>query len=115
MKEELSQRFRLATKMAVHKLKERKNKVGVRGTPIYLAPSLSSTKSMRLVHDAWALGCSVLEMLTGKVDLLFRRLDSRRKYQRFQAGGRNSKEAHDFLKKCLVKNPKIRSPPLICS
>lgn len=68
MKEELSQRFRLATKMAVHKLKERKKQSWSSGYAYIFGPE----SIVREEYEArtWCLG---KWMLTGKVDLLFRR------------------------------------------
>ncbi|KAI8558437.1 hypothetical protein RHMOL_Rhmol04G0093400 [Rhododendron molle] len=39
---------------------------------MYLAPESIIREEYKARTDVWALGCSVLEMLTGIVDLLFR-------------------------------------------
>lgn len=76
-----------------------------RGTPLYLAPEVVSDGVQEPPADIWAVGCIVLEMLTGKslgyfgqdlcVDEILSRVDV-------------SKEGISFLKGCLCKKVMCR-------
>ncbi|KAH7862514.1 hypothetical protein Vadar_005926 [Vaccinium darrowii] len=89
----------------------------LRGTPMYIAPESVRYGEYQAYSDIWALGCTVLHMVTGqvpwKVDkndekaaLLFR-IGFREQVPEIPSDGL-SKEARDFLKKCLVRDPKSR-------
>ncbi|CAA0835983.1 mitogen-activated protein kinase kinase kinase 21 [Striga hermonthica] len=88
------------------------------GTVIYAAPESIARQEYLPESDVWALGCSVLHMLTGKPPWVFdKRAEA--KDVLFKIGcsdqipvippsNKISKEAKDFLNKCLVKDPSAR-------
>ncbi|XP_059291650.1 mitogen-activated protein kinase kinase kinase 20-like [Lycium ferocissimum] len=86
-----------------------------RGTPMYLSPEAVSDNVQECPADIWALGCIVLEMLTGKPPW-DRKEDNAEDVLRKIGGGHElpripenlSKEAKDFLKGCFVRNPRYR-------
>lgn len=87
-----------------------------RGTPMYLAPEAVIENVQEAASDVWALGCIVLEMLTGKPpwseyegvsgDELLRKIGEGRECPRIPNG--ISKEAKDFLKGCFVRKAVYR-------
>ncbi|KAJ8560643.1 hypothetical protein K7X08_022503 [Anisodus acutangulus] len=87
-----------------------------RGTPMYLSPEAVADNVQEFPADIWALGCIVLEMLTG-IPLWNRNedVDSKDVLRKIGEGhelpkipGDLSKEARDFLKGCFVRNPRYR-------
>ncbi|KAJ0094057.1 hypothetical protein Patl1_16350 [Pistacia atlantica] len=86
----------------------------LRGTPLYLAPETVVHHVQEPPSDIWALGCVVLEMLTGKsawnvnmgTEELLRMIGD--DYSLPEIPTEISKEARDFLKGCLVRNPMFR-------
>ncbi|KAL3635767.1 hypothetical protein CASFOL_020314 [Castilleja foliolosa] len=89
-----------------------------RGTVIYAAPESISRQKFVPESDIWGLGCSVLHMLTGKApwvfdkktdvkDALFK-IGCSSELPEIPTNNKISKEARDFLKKCLVKDPTAR-------
>ncbi|KAH7863650.1 hypothetical protein Vadar_020308 [Vaccinium darrowii] len=89
----------------------------LRGTPMYIAPESVQCGEYEAHSDIWALGCTVLHMITGQVPwkcdkntekaaLLFR-IGFREQVPEIPIDGL-SKEARDFLNKCLVRDPKSR-------
>ncbi|KAI3444999.1 hypothetical protein Pfo_001664 [Paulownia fortunei] len=89
-----------------------------RGTVLYAAPESITRQEYVPESDVWALACTVLQMLTGKSPWVFdKKVEA--KDVLFKIGCSNdipeipsnkkvSKEAKDFLKKCLVKDPTAR-------
>ncbi|KAL5705700.1 hypothetical protein ACHQM5_023967 [Ranunculus cassubicifolius] len=86
------------------------------GTPLYMSPESVSCNEQETPSDIWALGCVVLEMITGKpawrcgVDadvssLLFRIGFSD---EMPEIPDEVSEQGKDFLKKCLVRDPTKR-------
>ncbi|XP_010426575.1 PREDICTED: mitogen-activated protein kinase kinase kinase NPK1-like [Camelina sativa] len=93
-----------------------KEGVEIRGTPLYMAPESVNYNEYGSAADVWALGCAVVEMISGKtawsvkegshfMSLLLR----------IGAGGESpmipeflSEEGKDFLSKCFVKDPEKR-------
>ncbi|KAL1561979.1 mitogen-activated protein kinase kinase kinase 20-like [Salvia divinorum] len=89
---------------------------GFRGTVLYAAPESISRLEYSAATDVWALGCTVLSMLTGRApweiakgatatDVLMMIGCSDRIPE---IPNVVSKEARDFLRKCFVKNPAAR-------
>ncbi|KAL2457517.1 mitogen-activated protein kinase kinase kinase 20 [Abeliophyllum distichum] len=87
-----------------------------RGTVLYAAPESIIHQEYQPESDIWALGCTVLHMITGKSPW---KVEKRAKAEDvlYKIGcshelpdipSKASKEAKDFLKKCLIKNPKER-------
>ncbi|CAL5432036.1 unnamed protein product [Camellia sinensis] len=91
-----------------------KGKGRLRGSTLYMAPESIQDEQYDSHTDIWALGCTVLQMMTSKepwecdpdaerVDILLRIgfTEDMPEIPRDL-----SKEAKDFLKKCLVRDPK---------
>ncbi|GMP95249.1 hypothetical protein CsSME_00044362 [Camellia sinensis var. sinensis] len=103
-------------KRAGKKLKEKENKPRLRGTALYMAPESILREEYEPHVDIWAVGCTVLQMLTGKepwkrnkgteVATILFRIGFSEKVPEIPSG--LSKEAEDFLNKCLVRDPKSR-------
>ncbi|KAK4375513.1 hypothetical protein RND71_006190 [Anisodus tanguticus] len=87
-----------------------------RGTPMYLSPEAVADNVQEFPADIWALGCIVLEMLTGKPPWNRKEdMDAEDVLRKFGEGhelpnipGDLSKEAKDFLKGCFVRKPRYR-------
>lgn len=87
-----------------------------RGTPMYLSPEAVSESIQEHPCDIWALGCIVLEMLTGKppwggpqdfdTDELLRRIAEGHELPKIP--NEISIEAKNFLKGCFVRKPMFR-------
>lgn len=87
-----------------------------RGTPMYLSPEAVADNVQECPADIWALGCIVLEMLTGKppwdreddmdAEDVLRKIGGGHELPKIP--GNLSKEAKDFLKGCFVRNPRYR-------
>ncbi|KAH0749174.1 hypothetical protein KY290_028406 [Solanum tuberosum] len=88
-----------------------KRELMIRGTTRYMAPELVRNYDYGPHVDIWALGCTVYELITGTP--LWDGDDDHVLHQiafeepKFQ-NSKLSKEAKDFLKRCLVKNPSSR-------
>ncbi|KAF5739007.1 protein kinase byr2-like [Tripterygium wilfordii] len=88
----------------------------LRGTAPYLAPEVVVNRVQEAPADIWALGCVVLEMLTGgspwgsdsnlTAEELFNKIADSGALPKTPIGISN--EAKDFLKRCLVRNPMFR-------
>lgn len=83
----------------------------ISGTPIYMAPEVARGEEQGFPADVWALGCTVLEMATGRapwanvsdpISALYRIGFSS---DIPEIPGYMSKQAQDFLNKCLMRNP----------
>ncbi|XP_019236210.1 PREDICTED: LOW QUALITY PROTEIN: serine/threonine-protein kinase greatwall-like [Nicotiana attenuata] len=93
----------------------RAQKHGLRGTERYLAPESVVDEEYGPEVDIWALGCIVYELMTG-TPLWESDEDSQDSNVLYRIGfeepmfhnAKLSKEAQDFLKRCLVKNPRSR-------
>lgn len=83
-----------------------------RGTPMYLSPEAVLESIQEPPCDIWALGCIVLEMLTGKppwegnVDEILRKIGEGREVPAVPTGVSN--ETKGFLKSCFVRNSRFR-------
>ncbi|KAK9279641.1 hypothetical protein L1049_013320 [Liquidambar formosana] len=89
----------------------------LRGTPMYLSPEAVVEYLQESPSDIWALGCVVLEMLTGKkpwemepdminVQRLMHRIGS--VHESPYVPSEIPEEAKDFLKCCFVREPVYR-------
>ncbi|GMI91458.1 hypothetical protein HRI_002815100 [Hibiscus trionum] len=86
----------------------------VAGTPVYMAPEVARGEQQGFPADVWALGCTVIEMVTGRAPWAdVRDLVS----ALYRIGFSNdvpeipiniSKQARDFLSKCLRRDPAER-------
>ncbi|CAN4082917.1 unnamed protein product [Withania somnifera] len=85
----------------------------LRGTPLYMSPEMVTAGEQDIPADIWALGCVVLEMITGNP--VWRCSDITQLLMSIGIGdqfpeipGKLSEEAKDFLGKCFVKDPSRR-------
>ncbi|XP_065879436.1 mitogen-activated protein kinase kinase kinase 20-like [Euphorbia lathyris] len=76
------------------------------GTPLYMAPETVIDRIQEPPCDIWALGCMVLEMLTGKK--VWDPQPNMKTHEMPKIPAYISEEGKDFLKRCLVRNPKFR-------
>ncbi|XP_059643066.1 mitogen-activated protein kinase kinase kinase 20-like [Cornus florida] len=93
-----------------------KNDPYLRGTPLYLSPEAVVDNIREPPSDVWALGCIVLEMLTGKppwdtkedqdAESLLRQIGKGCTLPTIPS--KISKEGRDFLKCCFVRTAKFR-------
>ncbi|XP_057791423.1 mitogen-activated protein kinase kinase kinase 20-like [Salvia miltiorrhiza] len=83
----------------------KKRKLGVcwEGTRMYLSPEAVTDHVQEAPSDVWAVGCIVLEMLTGKSPL-----EGKKEITGLKIPNGVSKEARAFLKGCFVRNSKFR-------
>ncbi|MED6131771.1 hypothetical protein PIB30_012779 [Stylosanthes scabra] len=89
---------------------------GCRGTPMFMPPESVNDGECESPADIWALGCTVVEMVTGKpawnvakdssIWSLLLRIGTGEEVPAIPDG--ISKEGKDFLDKCFVKDPKKR-------
>lgn len=85
--------------------------VPIAGTPAYMAPEVARGEQQGFAADVWALGCTVIEMATGRApwaDVF----DPVSAFYRVgfsddvpEVPGFLSKEGEDFLGKCLKRDP----------
>lgn len=86
---------------------------GVNGTPNWLAPEVITLRGTSKASDIWALGCTVLEMITGRppysrqnaMSVLFSIVEDPHP----PMPGDLSRELTDFLMSCFKKEPRARS------
>ena len=81
---------------------------GVRGTPLFFSPEMVRYGIQEAPSDIWALGCSVLMMLTGKppwASTPKSELMSRIATESPTIPPHISKEAQNFLSCCFVRHP----------
>ncbi|KAJ4832865.1 hypothetical protein Tsubulata_028626 [Turnera subulata] len=92
---------------------------GMRGTPSYMSPELVREKQIGYGADIWALGCSMVEMLSGKSawysaggnqsvngDALLHIIGYTDYLPQLPSSASN--DALDFMSKCLCRNPQER-------
>ncbi|KAF5192812.1 Mitogen-activated protein kinase kinase kinase [Thalictrum thalictroides] len=99
--------------------KVKKDTDHLRGTALYMAPESIVYNEFEPHTDVWALGCVVLEMLTGRqawnlgpddpLSSLLNRIGYSNELPVIP--GKLSLEAKDFVNKCLVKNTALRWSP----
>ncbi|KAB2607097.1 mitogen-activated protein kinase kinase kinase A-like [Pyrus ussuriensis x Pyrus communis] len=83
-----------------------------RGSPLWMAPEVINGKYQGPESDVWSLGCTVIEMVTGKPAWEDRGLEMLARIgvsdglPRFPS--RLSETGRDFLDKCLRRDPKER-------
>nr|XP_043622372.1 mitogen-activated protein kinase kinase kinase 18-like [Erigeron canadensis] len=87
----------------------------IRGTPMFMAPEVARGEEQGFPADIWALGCTILEMMTG--DLLWANVNNDPVSLLYKIAFSNEipdipnelcDQARDFLTKCLVRDPKQR-------
>lgn len=88
----------------------------LRGTPMYMSPEMVAGGEQEAPADIWALGCMVVEMLTGAPAWKCRKeTDFGGLFMRIGVGEEVpeipkelSEDGKDFLGKCFVKDPRSR-------
>ncbi|GFP93563.1 mitogen-activated protein kinase kinase kinase anp1 [Phtheirospermum japonicum] len=93
--------------------KKRKLEPYWRGTPMYLSPETVIDSAQAAPSDVWAVGCIVLEMLTGKpawdeknAEGILAKIGAINELPKIP--GELSKDARDFLKRCFVRKSMYR-------
>lgn len=93
------------------------NIAGLKGSMSYMAPECLKETTLSRKADIWALGCTLLEMVTGKQPWAERKFDNVFSLM-LEVATKNvtpavpdtlSPELKDFLSKCLQREPKDRS------
>ncbi|PSR91385.1 Mitogen-activated protein kinase kinase [Actinidia chinensis var. chinensis] len=96
--------------------KDEESKMTWRGTPLYLAPECILHREYEPCSDIWALGCTVLEMITGKPAWKYD-LETEACALLYRIGFTRQvpdvptwvcEDGKDFVRKCLVRDPKSR-------
>ncbi|GLT29416.1 hypothetical protein SLA2020_042880 [Shorea laevis] len=89
----------------------------IAGTPVYMAPEVARGEQQGFPADVWALGCTVVEMVTGKVPWANDVSDPVSALYRIgfstdapEIPSFMPDEAKDFLGKCLDRDPSERWP-----
>ncbi|WVZ11471.1 hypothetical protein V8G54_016001 [Vigna mungo] len=95
---------------------EKQGKCEFRGTPLFMSPESVNDNEYEPPADIWALGCAVVEMVTGKpawdvsngssIWKLLIRIGVGEELPKIPE--ELSEEGKDFLEKCFVKDPKNR-------
>ncbi|KAF8410761.1 hypothetical protein HHK36_003298 [Tetracentron sinense] len=88
--------------------------IPIAGTPIFMAPEVARGEEQGYPADVWALGCTVIEMATGRLPwldvadpvLALYRIAFSADVPEFPSY--LSEQAKDFLSKCLRRDPKER-------
>ncbi|MFS7967711.1 putative mitogen-activated protein kinase kinase kinase STE-STE11 family [Helianthus anomalus] len=93
------------------------NQRSLRGTPLWMAPEVLRNEGLDFSADIWSLGCTVIEMATGKTPwgelgasnlmAAVLKIASSNERPSFPKGFSN--DGLDFLRKCLVRIPEKRS------
>ncbi|KAI9185634.1 hypothetical protein LWI28_009002 [Acer negundo] len=85
------------------------------GTPVFMAPEVARREEQGFAADVWAVGCTVIEMATGKNPWLELGGDPVSALYRIGFSGEVpdipgwlSEEARDFVSKCLKRDPEER-------
>ncbi|KAJ8764382.1 hypothetical protein K2173_006122 [Erythroxylum novogranatense] len=108
--------FGLAKRVGEKQSKEKQRRPEIRGTPLYMSPESVNENEYETPGDIWALGCSVVEMITGKpawnckpetnVAALLIRIGVGDELPTIPQD--MSEHGKDFLSKCFVKDPRKR-------
>ncbi|WVF70805.1 hypothetical protein IAT40_005599 [Kwoniella sp. CBS 6097] len=90
----------------------------VAGTPNWMAPEVISLAGASFASDIWSLGCTIIELLTGKppysdiansMSVLFRIVED----DMPPLPANISDDLTDFLKLCFIKDPKARPAAVV--
>nr|VVW58376.1 unnamed protein product [Nymphaea colorata] len=88
---------------------------GLAGTPLFMAPEVARGESQGSAADVWALGCTMVEMATGRPPWAAEVTDPVSALYRIgctdavpEMPGNLSEEGQDFLAKCFCRNPSER-------
>jgi serine/threonine protein kinase len=86
----------------------------IAGTPLYMAPEVARAEHQGFPADIWAVGCTIVEMATGQAPWVNVSDPVSALYQIGFSGNAPeipsfmSKQARDFLSKCLKRDPMER-------
>ncbi|KAK1274984.1 Mitogen-activated protein kinase kinase kinase NPK1 [Acorus gramineus] len=87
----------------------------ISGTPLWMAPEVLRNEGLGLPADVWSLGCTVIEMATGRPPWADDVSDPMAAVLKIACGGELprfpvgfSAEGIDFLSKCLQRDPRLR-------
>ncbi|GAB4859925.1 hypothetical protein Ancab_011404 [Ancistrocladus abbreviatus] len=87
-------------------------KIVPRGTPLWMAPEVVRGESQGFESDVWSLGCTVIEMVTGKPAWRDEGVNSLSRIgysdELPQLPSQLSELGRDFLEKCLRRDPSQR-------
>eukprot|EP01080_Neovahlkampfia_damariscottae_P005360 gene5360-9168_t len=93
-------------------------KKSYKGTPLWMAPEVANSFQYSKSSDIWALGCTIIEMLTGKPPYpelllsdpiaIIRTIGNDQKIINPTIPQNISKELNFFLKSCFQRDPKDR-------
>ncbi|XP_024981017.1 mitogen-activated protein kinase kinase kinase 18-like, partial [Cynara cardunculus var. scolymus] len=85
---------------------------GTRGSPLWMAPEVIRGEYQGPESDVWSLGCTVIEMFTGKPAWQDRGADTLRQIgysdELPEFPTQAPEDLHDFLDKCLRREPRER-------
>ncbi|KAI3948881.1 hypothetical protein MKX01_022295, partial [Papaver californicum] len=92
-----------------------KDSARISGTPVFMAPEVARGEEQGCPADIWALGCTIIEMATGRAPWSSEGDDAVSVLYRIAFSGEVpefpsflSENAKDFLSKCLERDPKKR-------
>ncbi|KAM7523732.1 hypothetical protein LguiA_013634 [Lonicera macranthoides] len=84
----------------------------LRGTPLYSSPESVLLEKYEAPMDIWALGCSIIEMVTGKPMWSTRNIEDLKHQITSEEApdmpAQMSEQGKDFLRRCLDRNPAKR-------
>jgi serine/threonine protein kinase len=86
----------------------------ISGTPVFMAPEVARGEEQGFAADVWALGCTMLEMITGKMPWVGVSDPAAVLYRIGFSGDvpeipdSVSEQGKDFLRKCLKRDPNER-------
>ncbi|XP_065874906.1 mitogen-activated protein kinase kinase kinase 20 [Euphorbia lathyris] len=98
------------------KLGEKQGRLEFRGTPLYMSPESVNENEYESPCDIWALGCAVVEMITGKsawnckgdMNMATLLIKIGVGDELPEIPKQLSEDGKDFVSKCFIKNPKLR-------
>ncbi|WCJ31152.1 mitogen-activated protein kinase kinase kinase 19 [Euphorbia peplus] len=98
------------------RLGEKQGRLEFRGTPLYMSPESVNENEYESSCDIWALGCAIVEMISGKPAWNFNSdINIAALLIKIGVGDELpeipkslSEDGRDFLSKCFVKDPKLR-------
>lgn len=97
--------------MNLNATKKPQQEDGVNGTPSWMAPEVIQLKGATKASDIWSLGCTILEMVTGKppfADLNSMTAMFRIVEEDIPIPAQVTPHLYDFLTKCFAKDPNSR-------
>jgi len=93
---------------------QKKKNAEVVGTPYWMAPEVIRGEGVQTVSDIWSLGCTIVELLTGKPP--YYNLNQMQAMYHMASDANPpipqgiSASLKDFLNQCFLKDPNLRVP-----